>query len=233
MVSLRFSVRRTARAACDAAAAEPSAARRRRERAPPRARRRAACRPVRRAHDRRAGRTCAASASAAVGVRDGAQLAGQPDLAEAGERRGRSASERHAARGAGDRQRDREVGAGLVDAHAADDVDEHVGACRAATPRVAGEHREHEREPVAVDAVGTRGAAARARAGATSACTSTSSGREPSIAASTTRAGRARRLADEARARRRAPRPGRSSRISKTPTSLVEPKRFFSARSVR
>ena len=59
--------------------------------------------------------------------------------------------ERHAAAGAGDRQRDREVAAGLVDAHAADDVDEHVRAARA-DAAVAAEDREHERQAVAVEA---------------------------------------------------------------------------------
>ena len=58
-----------------------------------------------------------------------------------------------AALGARHRERDREVGARLVDPHAAGDVDEHVGA-PGPDARVAAEHGEHEREPVAVDPVG-------------------------------------------------------------------------------
>ena len=66
----------------------------------------------------------------------------------------------------------------------------------------------------------------------TSAWTSTSSGREPSIAASTTEPGAfVASPTKRALASRTSTRP--PSRISKTPTSLVEPKRFFSARSVR
>ena len=68
--------------------------------------------------------------------------------------------------------------------------------------------------------------------GETSAWTSTSSGREPSIEASTTLPG--------ARVASPTKRPDASStstsppeRISKTPASFVEPKRFFRARSVR
>ena len=68
--------------------------------------------------------------------------------------------------------------------------------------------------------------------GATSACTSTSSGRVPSIAASTTDPG-ARVASATNRADASATSASPSPRISKTPTSLVEPKRFFSARRVR
>ena len=68
--------------------------------------------------------------------------------------------------------------------------------------------------------------------GATSAWTSTSSGREPSIAHSTTEPGaRVASATKRAEASSTSTRP--SSRISNTPASLVEPKRFFSARSVR
>ncbi len=68
--------------------------------------------------------------------------------------------------------------------------------------------------------------------GETSAWTSTSSGREPSIAASTTLPGaRVASATKRALASSTSTRP--LSRISKTPTSFVEPKRFFSARSVR
>ena len=69
--------------------------------------------------------------------------------------------------------------------------------------------------------------------GATSAWTSTSSGRVPSIAHSTHEP--AHRLAPRATKRSEGSatsvRP--PARISKTPISLVEPKRFLSARSVR
>ena len=58
-----------------------------------------------------------------------------------------------AARRRGDRERDPEVGARLVDADAAGDVDEHVGAAER-QPGVAGEHREDHREPLGVDAGG-------------------------------------------------------------------------------
>src|SRR5215211_7391519 len=84
---------------------------------------------------------------ATVGVRDRAQLAREPDLPVAGERRG---LRRDAAGGARHRQRDREIGAGLVDPYATDHVDEHVGAAHAHAG-VAAEHGEHERQAVAVE----------------------------------------------------------------------------------
>ena len=68
--------------------------------------------------------------------------------------------------------------------------------------------------------------------GATSAWTSTSNGREPSIAQRTTDPG-ARVASPTKRAEASGTSISPSSRISKTPISLVEPKRFFSARSVR
>ena len=98
-----------------------------------------------------------ASATRRSGWRDVAQLAGQADLAEAGERLA-AAAQRLAAMRRGDRERDGEVGAGLVDPDAAGDVDEDVGG-RGRDAGVAGEHGEHHREPVAVDA--RRGAARR------------------------------------------------------------------------
>ena len=132
---------------------------------------------------------------AAVGVSDVPELARQAELAEGGERL--VGGRRDALRGGGERQRDREVGARLVHPHAAGDRDEHVGRAER-DAGVAAEHGEHERQPVAVHAVGhapRRDDLARA----TSACTSTSSGREPSMAHRTTEPGRARGLADEAR----------------------------------
>ena len=89
-----------------------------------------------------------------------------------------------APRRAGDGERDGQVGARLVEAHAADDVDEHVGRPDA-DPGVAAEDREDEREAVAVDPVATRRGGT-SSLGETRAWTSTSSGREPSIEASTT-----------------------------------------------
>ena len=94
----------------------------------------------------------------------------QPDLAE----RAAGRAPRRAPRG--DRQRDGEVRGGLVDPHAAGDVDEHVGgpstepACRASTASSSARRLRSKprREP-------PRAIASVARA--TSACTSTSSGR--------------------------------------------------------
>ena len=60
---------------------------------------------------------------------------------------------RDAARGRGDRERDPEIGARLVDPHAPGDVDEHVGAAER-QPGVAGEHGDDHREPLRVDAGG-------------------------------------------------------------------------------
>ena len=68
--------------------------------------------------------------------------------------------------------------------------------------------------------------------GETSAWTSTSSGREPSMAASTALPG-AFVASPTNRAEASATSTSPPERISNTPTSLVEPKRFFSARSVR
>ena len=48
----------------------------------------------------------------------------------------------HASCRACHRERHREVGPGLVRAHASDDVDEHV-SCAQADPRMAAEHCEH------------------------------------------------------------------------------------------
>src|SRR5207248_6725485 len=59
----------------------------------------------------------------ALGLRGGPETAREADLAE-----GRDLRLDRGALGRGDdRQRDRQVGAGLVDADAARDVDEHVG----------------------------------------------------------------------------------------------------------
>ena len=113
-----------------------------------------------------------------------------------------------------DRQRDREVGARLVDPDAAGDVDEHVRAADA-DARVAAEHGEHEREAVAVDPVQARRGGT-SSVGDTSAWTSTSSGREPSIEASTTEPG-ARVASPTKRARRVGTSTSPPQRISNTP----------------
>src|SRR3954471_2893445 len=89
--------------------------------------------------------------AAPVGVPDTAQLAGQPDLAEAGDRH--LIAHFHAFRGAGDGESNGQIGPRLLDADAAGDVDEHVGGT-GADAGVAAEDGEYEREAVAVDAVG-------------------------------------------------------------------------------
>ena len=58
---------------------------------------------------------------------------------------------RQALRGRGDRQRDPEVGARLVDPHPACDVDEHIGAAER-QPGVPREHGDDHREALRVDA---------------------------------------------------------------------------------
>ena len=76
---------------------------------------------------------------AALGVAHPAQLARQAELAEAGERR---LAEWHPTRRARDRQRHREVAAGLVDAHATHDVGwlaVSLGTLRVAGARVSRE----------------------------------------------------------------------------------------------
>ncbi len=171
---------------------------------------------------------------AALGVADPAQLAGQAKLAEARTRNERVGSSTragearggHAAGWPGDREGDGEVNPGLVHAQTADHVDEHVGAARPTRPwraRIASTSASRLRSrPEAT----RRGCSS--SEGATSAWTSTSSGREPSIAASITLPG-----ARVACATKRAEASSTSTRppwrISNSPASEVEPKRFFSA----
>src|SRR5262249_19659788 len=84
---------------------------------------------------------------APLGLRGRAEASGQPDLAEGTEARaGRSAS-----RGRGNGEADSEVGAWLVDADAAGDIDEHVGLPEGHA-RVAGEDGDEHREALRVDA---------------------------------------------------------------------------------
>ena len=136
-----------------------------------------------------------------------------------------------AARGRGDRERDPEVGAGLVDPDAAGDVDEHVGAAERQRRR-AGRARRRSSRGASGRRRWRRGAASRGR----------SARRAPgsrAAAAASPRARRPRRRRPRpARCGRRAPRGrgrrrGRSPVISKTPSSFVEPKRFLTARRMR
>ncbi len=103
-------------------------------------------------------------------------------------------------RGAGHRQRDRQIGARLVDPDAAGDVDEHVGRPDPDARRGARARRGRARAGCGRSRCTTRRGGT-SSLGDTSACTSTSSGRVPSIEASTTEPGLAGRLADEPRAR--------------------------------
>ena len=142
----------------------------------------------------------------------------------AARRRGRRPSPRRP------RRARREVGARLVDPHAARDVDEDV---RTADPdaAVAAEDREHQREAVAIDPVGDP--ARRHQLARRDERLHLHQQRPRALhRGEHDAAGRAGGLAHE-RPRRPRPRPGRRRRISKTPTSFVEPKRFLSARSVR
>ena len=135
---------------------------------------------------------------AAVGVGDRAQLAGQAELAEAGHRPLAVAGHDAALR-ARHRERHGEVRPRLVDADAAGDVDEHVGAA-GADAGVAAEHGEHEREPVAVDPVGD--AAGRDELGRRDERLDLDQQRPRALhGGEHDAAGRARRLADEARGR--------------------------------
>src|SRR3954470_23764176 len=81
-----------------------------------------------------------------------AKLAGEADLAEGGERPVATALQREPARGAREGERYRQVGARLLDADAAGHRHEHVARAErdAAVP---GEHREDERQAVAIDPV--------------------------------------------------------------------------------
>ena len=95
------------------------------------------------------------------------------------------------------------------------------------------EHRQQQRQAVLIDAA--RHAAARCRTSCvlTSACTSTSSGREPSRQHSTadpaTFCGRSARNSADGFGTAFSPLPV----ISNTPISLTAPKRFFTARTMR
>ena len=132
----------------------------------------------------------------------------------------------------GEGERDREVQAGLGDAHAAGEVRVHVVTAEADRRRGGRARRGAGR--AASGRCPTRAArASSSRPGETSACTSMSSGRLPSSVAATTLPGAApswsARNARPGSATSRSP----DSPISNTPSSSVEPKRFFVARTRR
>ena len=71
---------------------------------------------------------------------DVADLAGQAELSEAGQRLPIGVESTAGVRG-GDGERDREVGAGFVDSDTAGDIHEHIG-CGKGEARVAGQDRD-------------------------------------------------------------------------------------------
>ena len=113
-------------------------------------------------------------------VADPAQLAGEADLPDGDG----TARRRHAEVGAGDRDGDGEVGGRVVELGPADGRDERVAAGDA-QPGVAREDGEHHVDAGRLDARRPYGAGARAGEGVSSACTSASSGRRPSIVTAT------------------------------------------------
>ena len=133
--------------------------------------------------------------------------------------------------GAGDGQRDRQVGSRLLQPHAADDVHEHVGSRRFERPR--GGRGSPAPAPDGC------GAAPRPRAGAARAPSGApapgprpaTAGTPPSSPAPRRRAARVASATKRAEASSTSASP--SWRISNRAASLVEPKRFFSARSSR
>ena len=90
---------------------------------------------------------------------------------------------------AGDRERDREVGAGLGDAHAAGDARVDVVAGERRRRARCCEHGERAARAGRRRTPARRGAASAPASATTSACTSTSSGRAPSSTAATTEPG--------------------------------------------
>ena len=97
---------------------------------------------------------------------------------------------------------------------------------------MAGEHREHQREPVAVDARSRCGAGARSRSGRPApGPRPAAAGSPPSSRGSPSPAPGWASPTKRAEASATSTRP--PSRISNTPISLVAPKRFLSARTVR
>ena len=167
------------------------------------------------------------SSSRRSGLRRRTQTSRQPDLAE----HGQTFTCRYTLRGGGDRQRDGEVGARLVDPNAAGDVDEDVRAAErdaGVPPR----HGDDHREPLRVDA--GRDAARHRQIGRRDERLDLEQDRPRPLERA--RDGRADlaawpcgRTAPTDRERRRGPAPV----ISKTPSSFVEPKRFLTARRTR
>ena len=115
-----------------------------------------------------------------LGLRRRPQPAGEADLAEGGE----PVLHGHALGGGGDRERDREVGAGLVDADAAGDVHEDVGLAERDAARGARARRRSSRAASGRRRSPTRRGIARS-VGATSAWISSRIGRVPSSAHAT------------------------------------------------
>ena len=134
-------------------------------------------------------------------------------------------------RGRRQRQRHRQVGARLLHPDAAGDRDEDVAQ---PSPRRRGAPAPRGPGPAGC---GPRrwppAAAAPARSAPPAPAPPRAAAASPPSRTAPPSPGRARGLRHEARARRPRPPRGPRSRISKTPTSLVEPKRFLSARSVR
>ena len=121
----------------------------------------------------------AASASRCGQVADPAQLAGQADLAHRHHAGGRRAAER----GRGQRDRDRQVAGRLGQPGAADGRGEDVVVVQP-DAAVLLEHGEHHRHPGGVEP-GRRTPRPLGGGGVTSACTSASSGRRPSMVTAT------------------------------------------------
>ena len=137
----------------------------------------------------------------------------------------------HALRGGGDRERDREVGAGLVDADAAGDVDEDVGLAERDAARGGESTATIIASRFGSTPVATRRGIARS-VGATSAWISSRIGRVPSSAQATAAPispSTVRPKSSDGSGTPTSPAPV----ISKTPSSFVEPKRFFAARRTR
>ena len=134
-------------------------------------------------------------------------------------------------RARGDRRDHREIRRGLVDAEAARDVQEHVLVVEPHAQRFSSTASSSATRPRSSPIVVRRGIASAERE--TSAWISTSTGRLPSSVASTAEPGAPTGPLGEERSRRVRDLGEARSPISNTPTSLVEPKRFFTARSTR
>ena len=126
----------------------------------------------------------------------------------------------------------REIGRRLADPHAADGIDEDIHALRSRR------RRGDAAPPAAAQGAADRGPPrvawrVRPAPGSTSACTSTSKGREPSSVASTQLPGTACACCDRNSADGLATPFSPRSVIANTPSSLAAPKRFLIARTRR